>query len=97
MGLMHVPRPHHWAQAASFGVRAVAGVGTAAISATRTKAFFQKVNEEYLNPRGLKASLKKDEEVAAQLGLPADMPVLGYVYSRSIEALSANTIIKQVS
>ncbi|KAI1081891.1 hypothetical protein F5B20DRAFT_36765 [Whalleya microplaca] len=62
--------PNHWAQLASFGVRAAAGVGTAGISVARTKAFLDRVNRDYLNPRGLKVSLKKDDELTALLGLP---------------------------
>ncbi|KAH8200333.1 hypothetical protein TruAng_005486 [Truncatella angustata] len=69
--------PYHWAQAAGFGIQVAAGVGTAGISAARTKAFFKKVNEMYLNPRGLKVSIKKDEDLVALLGLPANGPALG--------------------
>jgi hypothetical protein len=48
------------------------------LSAKRTKVFLETVNAEYFGPRGLKMSLRKDEELANLLHLPWDIPVLGY-------------------
>lgn len=62
--------PHHWAQAASAGMQLVANVGTAAVSAVRTKAFLENVNKQFFNPRGLKVRLCKDEEVAKVVEFP---------------------------
>lgn len=68
--------PHHWAQAAGAGVQVAAGVGAAAVSVLRTKKFLAQSNEQYFAPRGLKVSLKKDQEVASIVGFPYDQRVL---------------------
>ncbi|KIW16905.1 hypothetical protein PV08_04095 [Exophiala spinifera] len=60
--------PHHWAQATSAAVGLVAGIGSAAVSAGRSAAFLKKVNATYFEPRGLKASIKKDKDLAVVLG-----------------------------
>lgn len=56
--------PYHWAAFAGAGIQVAAGVGSGAVSAVRTKRFLAQVNERYFAPRGLKASIKKDEDLA---------------------------------
>jgi hypothetical protein len=68
--------PHHWAQAAGAGMRAVAGVGSKTVSVARTKMFLGMVNKKFFNPRGLKVRLCKDEELPRVLGYPSGQPVL---------------------
>jgi hypothetical protein len=77
MGIGFVP--YHWAQAAGAGIQVAAGVGTAAVAAIRTKKFLGRSNEEYFSPRGLKVSLKKDEEVASIVGFPSNQRLLAPV------------------
>ncbi|RMZ86300.1 hypothetical protein DV736_g6474, partial [Chaetothyriales sp. CBS 134916] len=55
--------PHHWAQAASAGIRLAAGAGTAAVSAARTKMYLKGANEGFFNPRGLKVSIVSSDEL----------------------------------
>lgn len=74
MGLGFVP--YHWAQAAGTGIQVAAGVGTAAVAAIRTKKFLAESNEQYFAPRGLKVTLKKDEEVASMVGFPSNQRML---------------------
>lgn len=74
MGIGFVP--YHWAQAAGAGIQVAAGVGTAAVAAIRTKKFMARSNEEYFVPRGLKVSIKKDEEVASIVGAPSNQRML---------------------
>ena len=60
--------PWHWAQLAGLGIQVVAGIGSTAVSVIRTKKFLAISNERFFGPRGRKASIKKDEEVAWSLG-----------------------------
>lgn len=64
--------PHHWAQATGAAVGLVAGIGGAAVSAGRSAAFMKKVNASYFEPRGLKASIKKDKDLNVTLGRNPD-------------------------
>ena len=56
---------------ASAGMSLAAGVGTAATIKTRTRGYMQKINSEFLEPRGLVASICKYEELVAKLGYRA--------------------------
>lgn len=69
--------PHHWAQATSAAVGLVAGIGSAAVSAGRSAAFMKKVNAAYFEPRGLKASIKKDRDLNVMLGRNPDDATTG--------------------
>ncbi|KAJ9647534.1 uncharacterized protein PV06_00246 [Exophiala oligosperma] len=69
--------PHHWAQATSAAVGLVAGIGSAAVSAGRSAAFMKKVNAAYFEPRGLKASIKKDRDLNVTLGRNPDDATMG--------------------
>jgi len=60
--------PHHWAQAASFGIGVAAGAGTAAVAYTRTKRYLEGVNKDFFAPRGLKVMLVKDKMLGEILG-----------------------------
>jgi hypothetical protein len=60
--------PWHWAQLTGLGIQVGAGVGSTAVSVIRTKKFLAASNERFFGPRGLKVSIKKDEEVAQSLG-----------------------------
>lgn len=53
---------------ASAGMSLAAGVGTAATIKTRTRRYMEKINSEFLAPRGLVASICKYEELVARLG-----------------------------
>lgn len=64
-----VGSPHHWAQAASFGIGMAAGVGTAAVTRIRTQRFLEAVNRDYFGPRGLKVSICKGHDLAPRIGL----------------------------
>lgn len=64
-----VCRPHHWAQAASFGIGMAAGVGTAAVTRIRTQRFLEAVNRDHFGPRGLKVSICKGHDLAPRIGL----------------------------
>ncbi len=66
--------PHHWAILAGIGMNVAAGAGTAAVSAIRTKSFLEKVNTEYFAPRGLKASIYKNEDLRNKLGYSGTLP-----------------------
>jgi hypothetical protein len=59
--------PHHWATAASAGLGVLAGAGTAATTYVRTKRFFDKINKEVWEPRGLKMAMIKDPELLTLL------------------------------
>lgn len=65
MGLGVVP--HHWAQLASAGVGLAAGVGTAAVSAARTKRYLAEANARFFQGRGLKVRIVGDEELWSQV------------------------------
>ena len=54
----------------------VAGVGTAAVTMTRTRRFMEMVNQGYFAPRGLKASIYKDKQLVERLPHIRDVPVL---------------------
>lgn len=56
---------------ASAGMSLAAGVGTAATIKTRTRRYMEKINSEFLAPRGLTASICKYEEIVARLGYRA--------------------------
>lgn len=86
MGIGYVP--HHWAQAAGTGIQVAAGVGTAAVSAVRTKRFLAQANDQYFAPRGLKVSLKNDEEVASLVGFPPTQKLLAPVHIGSNSVIS---------
>ncbi|KKP03994.1 hypothetical protein THAR02_03909 [Trichoderma harzianum] len=66
--------PHHWAQAASFGIGMAAGVGTAAVTRIRTQRFLEAVNRDYFGPRGLKVSICKGHDLAPRIGLGQLLP-----------------------
>ncbi|OHE98653.1 hypothetical protein CORC01_06104 [Colletotrichum orchidophilum] len=68
--------PNHWAQLAGGIVNVTAGLGTAATRIIRTKYFLDKVNRDYFEPRGLKASLCKSKSLAAKLGCGEQLPEL---------------------
>lgn len=55
--------PWHWAALTGAGIQVAAGVGSSAVSIIRTKLFLAKANEMYFAPRGLKLSLKKDDDL----------------------------------
>lgn len=55
--------PWHWAAIAGAGIQVAAGVGSSAVSIIRTKHFLAISNEKYFAPRGLKVSLKKDDDL----------------------------------
>lgn len=71
--------PSHWTAIAGTGMQVAAGVGSAAVSKIRTKKFLNETNEAYFGPRGLRASIKKDGEVAAMVGFPRSLPPLAPV------------------
>ena len=66
--------PWHWAALTGAGIQVAAGVGSSAVSIIRTKRFLATANEKYFAPRGLKVSLKKDDDLlnclSADLGSP---------------------------
>lgn len=53
---------------ASAGMRLAAGMGTAATTKIRTRRCMEKINREFLAPRGLIASICKNEELVSKLG-----------------------------
>ncbi|KAI1628234.1 hypothetical protein EDD37DRAFT_299913 [Exophiala viscosa] len=55
--------PHHWAQAASGAIGLAAGAGTQVVAAARTKLYLKKVNEDFFNRRGLRASVVGDDDL----------------------------------
>lgn len=55
--------PWHWAALTGAGIQVAAGVGSSAVSIIRTKRFLAKSNEKYFATRGLKVSLKKDDDL----------------------------------
>ncbi|KAK4935916.1 hypothetical protein LTR10_023128 [Elasticomyces elasticus] len=55
--------PHHWAQAASGAIGFAAGAGTQVVAAARTKLYLKKVNEDFFNRRGLRASVVGDDDL----------------------------------
>ncbi|KAF2096227.1 hypothetical protein NA57DRAFT_78995 [Rhizodiscina lignyota] len=61
------------------GMQVVAGAGMMAVAAVRTRRFLQRSNSEYFAPRGLKVSIKKDQDLADLVGFPtsgrAIMPI----------------------
>ena len=67
MGVGYVP--WHWAQLTGFGIQVVAGIGSTAVAVVRTKKFLAASNEQFFGPRGLKVSIKKDEDLACTLGI----------------------------
>ncbi|KAK9369814.1 hypothetical protein V1509DRAFT_638496 [Lipomyces kononenkoae] len=71
--------PHHWCKLAATGMQVAAGVGTAAVAIVRTKKFLETSNEKYFAPRGLKVSIKKDEEVASIVKFPPSQRMLSPV------------------
>jgi hypothetical protein len=75
--------PHHWAMATGAGIQVVAGMGMSKVSAIRIKAFLEKSNEQFFNPRGLKVRLCKDDELAKVVGFPEGEIVLAYVIFHS--------------
>ncbi|KAH8697588.1 hypothetical protein BGW36DRAFT_416984 [Talaromyces proteolyticus] len=85
MGVGYVP--HHWFQLAGIGIQVAAGVGTAAVATIRTKKFLAVSNEKFFAPRGLKVSLKKDQDVASMVGYPLSQRLL------SSAQIGPNTII----
>ncbi|KXH42221.1 hypothetical protein CSIM01_08973 [Colletotrichum simmondsii] len=68
--------PYHWAQLAGGIANVTAGLGTAATRIVRTKLFLDKVNRDYFEPRGLKASICKSETLAAKVGCGEQLPEL---------------------
>ncbi|OJJ30110.1 hypothetical protein ASPWEDRAFT_142297 [Aspergillus wentii DTO 134E9] len=71
--------PSHWAAIAGTGMQVAAGVGTAVVSRIRTKKYLDMANERYFGPRGLRASIKNNEEVAAVVGFPKNATPLAPV------------------
>jgi hypothetical protein len=61
--------PQEWAMFAGAGMQIAAGIGTTAIIITRTNKYSERVNKDYLGPRGLKVSVKKDNRLTEMLGL----------------------------
>lgn len=57
------------------GLNVAAGVGSYATSVIRTRALMSKINEEYFAPRGLKASICKNEELGRKLGIDLSKPL----------------------
>lgn len=55
--------PWHWASLTGAGIQVAAGVGSSAVSIIRTKRFLATSNDKYFAPRGLKVSLKKDDDL----------------------------------
>lgn len=62
--------------AAGAGINLTAGVGTAAFSTVRTRRFMEKVNREYFAPRGLKASIYKNQQLVEKLDCDTILPLL---------------------
>lgn len=62
-------RPLSWAQLTGAGISVAAGAGAALIAATRTKKYMQKANQEFFEPRGLRASIRNYDELISKLGL----------------------------
>lgn len=73
--------PHHWAQAASFGIGMAAGVGTAAVTRIRTQRFLEAVNRDFFGPRGLKVSICKGHDLAPRIGVGQLLPEIPLVVS----------------
>lgn len=72
--------PHHWAQLASMGIGATAGVGGAAVSATRVKLFLKEANEGFFAEKGLRVRIVGDEELCGSvLGRSGSGTILGDV------------------
>jgi len=66
--------------AVSTGISVGAGVGTVAITTVRTRRFMEKVNREFFGPRGLKASICKNDELVTRLRCDPMQPELACVY-----------------
>jgi len=58
------------------GLQGLAGVGSAVASARRTRLFLDRVNGEFFGPRGLRARIVKDGELARAVGFPVGRPAL---------------------
>lgn len=69
-------RPWHWALAAGLSMNAAAIAGSKLTIRTRTKRYLEAVNREYFEPRGLKASLYKNDDVSVLVGYPLGWPEL---------------------
>ncbi|KAF3387906.1 hypothetical protein DPV78_012339 [Talaromyces pinophilus] len=72
--------PWHWALAAGLSMNAAAIAGSKLTIRTRTKRYLEAVNREYFEPRGLKASLYKNDDVSALVGYPLGWPELAPVH-----------------
>ncbi|KAH8690856.1 hypothetical protein BGW36DRAFT_432635 [Talaromyces proteolyticus] len=68
--------PWHWALAAGLSMNAAAIAGSKLTIRARTKRYLATVNREYFEPRGLKASLYKNDDVSALVGYPMGWPEL---------------------
>ncbi|KAL7931208.1 hypothetical protein V8C35DRAFT_329736 [Trichoderma chlorosporum] len=79
--------PHHWAQAASFGIGMAAGVGTAAVTRIRTQRFLEAVNRDYFGPRGLKVSICKGHDLAPRIGFGQLLPE---ILDRQMQSIATN-------
>lgn len=68
--------PHHCTVITGASMNVAAGVGTAAVTMTRTRRFMDMVNQEYFAPRGLKASIYKDKQLVERLPHDPNTPLL---------------------
>lgn len=67
--------PFHHAQLVSLGIQSVAKIGKAAVSKTRGCMFLSKANEEFFNPRGLKAELVTSDALKFKLKMDLCAPL----------------------
>ena len=56
-------------QLTGFGVQVAAGIGSAALSYARTRAYVQTANRELFNPRGLHCSIMTTKKMTSQLDM----------------------------
>ncbi|KAK1495296.1 hypothetical protein CTAM01_08751 [Colletotrichum tamarilloi] len=93
--------PYHWAQLAGGIANVTAGLGTAATRIIRTKLFLDKVNRDYFEPRGLKASICKSKTLAARVGcgerLPELWPTTPETYEMSLQDRRMRTLAPYVA
>ncbi|CRG91952.1 hypothetical protein PISL3812_09006 [Talaromyces islandicus] len=68
--------PWHWALAAGLAMSASAIAGSKTITKRRTAKYLEIVNRDYFNPRGLKVSLYKDDDLFGLIRYPSNRPKL---------------------
>ncbi|KAL3473846.1 hypothetical protein BJX99DRAFT_190287 [Aspergillus californicus] len=64
--------PFHPVQLAGVGVQVISGLGTAAISYARTRAYIKAANQELFGPRGLRVKVITTKKMMAEVGVDDD-------------------------